>query len=263
VADYTLALSEEERMRYRMMATYAQTNEADLWASAGIVAGASVADVGCGPGAMLTALAATVGVAGRVDGVDADPGAVADATVEVADHPHARVAVGRAEATGLPEASYDVVVCRHVLAHNGQQEQQIVNHLASRTRPGGTVYLVDVVASMLALEPPIASVEALSERYIQLHARRGNDLRTGMRLGNLLQAAGLAVEYFGSRSPVMLLPPGVRPPAWAARDQLLREGLATQRELDEWAAVFAELDQQTQRPWLFPATFVAIGRRAE
>jgi hypothetical protein len=49
---YVLALSDEEVARYRFMAKRAAEDEADQWAVAGIVAGAVIADVGCGPGAV-------------------------------------------------------------------------------------------------------------------------------------------------------------------------------------------------------------------
>lgn len=53
---YPLALSEPELERYRMMAEHARAEEADLWDTAGMVPGAAVADVGCGPGAMFPAI---------------------------------------------------------------------------------------------------------------------------------------------------------------------------------------------------------------
>jgi len=60
-----------------MMAAIAADNEAAEWAAAGIVPGARVADVGCGPSAVLRMLAERVGAAGQAVGIDADPGAVA------------------------------------------------------------------------------------------------------------------------------------------------------------------------------------------
>ena len=74
---YALRLSDDELGRYRMMAARARAEEGDLWTQAGIVPGARVADVGCGPGAMLVTLAEVVGPTGHVIGVDADPAAVA------------------------------------------------------------------------------------------------------------------------------------------------------------------------------------------
>jgi ubiquinone/menaquinone biosynthesis C-methylase UbiE len=49
---YVLTLSEDELRRYRFMADAARQIEQDLWQTAGITPGATVADVGCGPGAL-------------------------------------------------------------------------------------------------------------------------------------------------------------------------------------------------------------------
>ncbi len=143
---YALKLDPGEVERYRMMAAQARADEADLWELAGIGPAASVADVGCGPGAILPALSDAVGPEGRVQAVDADPEAVAAATalVAAAGLGNVSVARGRADHTGLEPGSLDVVMLRHVLAHNGGAEDAIVAHLATLVRPGGCVYLVDV-----------------------------------------------------------------------------------------------------------------------
>ena len=66
----------------------------------------------------------------------------------VADSGLANVEIrpGTATDTGLKANSVDVTMCRNVLAHNGPDEQRIVDHLAQTCRPGGVVYLVDVEA---------------------------------------------------------------------------------------------------------------------
>ncbi len=76
MAGYVLALSDAEVARYRMMAQRAAEDEADQWAAAGIAAGAVVADVRCGPGAVSAGLAELVGPQGRVHAVDRDPQAL-------------------------------------------------------------------------------------------------------------------------------------------------------------------------------------------
>ena len=86
-ASYSLELSEREVLRYRLMATSAADNEAAEWSAAGIVPGARIADVGCGPGAVLRLLAERVGAEGQAVGVDADLSAVAAARQEVAGLP--------------------------------------------------------------------------------------------------------------------------------------------------------------------------------
>jgi ubiquinone/menaquinone biosynthesis C-methylase UbiE len=70
MTDYTFRLSDAELARYRAMAAQALAQEEALWSAAGIVAGARVVDLGCGPGTFLADLAERTGPRGQVVGVD-------------------------------------------------------------------------------------------------------------------------------------------------------------------------------------------------
>ena len=260
-ASYSLELSEREVLRYRLMATSAADNEAAEWSAAGIVPGARIADVGCGPGAVLRLLAERVGAEGQAVGVDADLSAVAAARQEIAGLPQARVKVGQAHDTGLEPGAYDVIMCRHVLAHNGGREEAIVAHLGSLAATGGCVYLVDVDATALRLTPSLPELQELDRRYREFHRARGSDISVGLRLGDLLIDAGLTVERYACRAPMVRVPPGMRPPPWAARNEMMAAGFATDADIKRWEEAFTRLDATEHRPWLFPASFVAIGRR--
>ena len=263
MTDYALVLSDAELQRYRMMAERARVEEADAWHEAGIVPGARVADVGCGPGAALVAMAGVVGSDGAVHGVDGDPHAVEIAHELIAQSglPNAAASVGAADDTGLERGAWDVVVMRHVLAHNGGREQAIVQHLASLVRPGGCVYLVDVemtAVRMLQVEPEALE---LHERYVGFHRARGNDPQVGLRLGMLLAGAGLDVVQHSGFYAVLSAPPGLRPPSWAARDAMVAAGEAGEDDVQRWEAAFARSDAASERPLLFMPTFSATGRR--
>lgn len=257
---YALRLSPEERARYRFMAEAASAAEADEWAMAGIGAGARVADIGCGPGAMLRVLAETVGPDGRADGVDQDAEAVAAAQEEIAGLPQASVRPGAATSSGLEPGSYDAVMCRHVLAHNGGREAAIVAHLAALVRPGGAVVLVDAHMAAIQVHPDDPDLSDLAARYEQFHRVRGNDLTVGVKLGWLLEHAGLAVESFRGGGPVLRVPPMLRPPSWAARDAMVQAGLADAADLARWEAAFQRTDELSERPWMSVPVFVAVGR---
>lgn len=262
---YALRLSEEELARYRMMAQRAASLEADLWTQAGIVPGARVADVGCGPGAMVATLAGAVGPDGYVAGVDADEPAVAAATavLEAAGVTNAGISAGRAEDTGLAPASFDVVVLRHVLAHNGGAEQRIVDHLAGLLRPGGCLYVVDVDLTSARIEPSLPDADELLVRYLAWHAQQGNDVRIGTRLAELADRAGLSVVELREWFEVGEAPPGMRGPAWAARQALLDGGLATHDDLTRWALAFDDMDSWTTRPEYRMGTFAAVCARPQ
>jgi SAM-dependent methyltransferase len=257
---YALELNDDELARYRLMAAIAASDEGDDWAAAGLRPGARVADVGCGPGAILEMLASIVGPAGTAVGVDADPVAVAHAAAAVAPLAQASATVGAADQTGLAPGSFDVVMCRHVLAHNGPIESSIVEHLAALVTPGGSVYLLDVDGAGLAIYPLDADLD-VAERYRQFHAARGNDLRVGTRLGTLLEDAGLEVETYRSAARVMRVPPGMRGPQWAARDAMVAAGVATPDDLVRWDAAYDRMDRSARRPWMFMPIYLAIGRR--
>lgn len=263
MTDYALEVSESEIRRYLHMAGRAAEAEAGLWALAGIVEGAAVADIGCGPAAVSVAMARVVGPTGRVVGVEREESALAAARqlVAGAGADNVQLQSGAATRTGLEAGSFDVVVMRHVLAHNGSSEGEIVEHLATLVRPGGCVYLVDVEATGIRVLDGVPEMTELSEAYRELHRRRGNDLMTGLRLGKLLTAAGLELVTHQGRYEIVVPPPGMRPPSWAARDAMVAEGVCTAQDVARWGAAFEESDASPVRPTMFLPTFVGIGRR--
>ncbi len=262
---YALEISDGEISRYRMMASRAQASEAELWGEAGIGPGARIADVGCGPAAALALMAQVAGPTGWVSGVDGEDNALARARALLADSgvENADVRLGRADDTGLEQDSYDTVVLRHVLAHNGGSEQRIVNHLATLVRPGGFVYLVDVDISAMRMHPRSADLVDLTEKYVAFHAARGNDPQVGLRLGELASGAGLDVLHFRGWFDITVAPIGMRPPSWAAREAMVAAGVASAADVTRWAAALDDLDKAQERPLIFPALLAVVARRPE
>ena len=263
MADYTLVVSEAEVERYRMMAAAAAATEAGAWAQAGIVAGARVVDVGCGPAATSVELAKAVAPGGHVVGVERDPQAraAAEQVLAAAGLDSVEVVAGEATATGVEPGSVDVAVLRHVLAHNGGQEQAIVDHLASLVRPGGSVYLVDVDLTAIRVVGGDEDLSDLLEKYAEFHRRLGNDPTVGLRLRSLLETAGLETLRYDGRYTIVEVPPGLRPPAWAARDAMVESGVVTRADVDRWGAALQRGDAAPSRGTMFAPTFLAIGRR--
>jgi SAM-dependent methyltransferase len=260
---YTLELSEPERLRYRMMAGLARENEADLWEYAGIVPGARVADVGCGPGAVLAEIAQIVGPEGTVVGVEPGQPAREAAGEELISRglEHAAVREGNGEATGLDPGVWDCVMMRHVLTHTGEAAERIVTHLATLLAPGGHVYLVDTDLDAARSSPPDPDIQHQFERYAEFHRSLGNDVRMGARLGALVRAAGLEVaEHRGTfqRVPAMLLAGGG--PLVSAQDAMIASGILKRDETETWESArqrFAALPDAE----LWFASFIAIGRK--
>ena len=264
MSEYALQLSEAELGRYHFMAETAARMEGSLWAAAGVVEGAFVADIGCGPGAISGVLGRLVGPSGRVVAVDREPTAVEAARAAAARAGVGNVSFEMGEATdsGIAPASVDVVMIRHVLAHNGGLEEAVVAHAASLVRPRGAVYLVDIDATGLRLRPSDPDIDDLTARYQEWHAQQGNDLSVGLRRGELRTAAGLETVEYQGRYQIIAPPPGMRPPSWAGRDALLAAGLATDADIERWSAAFEGMDRWEPRPTMFMPLFFAYGRRA-
>ncbi|HEV2760787.1 MAG TPA: methyltransferase domain-containing protein [Acidimicrobiales bacterium] len=263
MSEYALKLNEAELGRYQFMAETAARMEGSLWAAAGVVQGATVADIGCGPGAISGVLARLVGPSGHVVAVDREPTAVEAARAAAAHVGVGNVSfqLGEAQDSGIAPGSVDVVMIRHVLAHNGGLEQAVVAHAASLVRPGGSVYLVDIEATGLRIRPSDPDLDDLNARYHEWHAQRGNDLSVGLRLGELLTAAGLETVHHEGRYQIISPPPGMRPPSWAGRDAILAAGLATDSDIERWSAAFDRMDRSETRPTMFMPLFFGYGRR--
>jgi SAM-dependent methyltransferase len=263
MTDYTLAISEDEVARYRWMADRALVLEATELDVAGIAAGAVVADVGCGPAAMSVELAARVGPTGRVIGIERDEQALATAHALVAQSGATNVELraGDAADTGVEAGSVDVVMMRHVLAHNGGHEQAIVDHLATLPRPGGCVYLVDVDLTGVRTVGEDPDLDDLHDTYARFHAARGNDPQIGLRLGRLLENAGLELVSFTGHYSVVEFPSEVRMPAFAARESMIAEGVVTAEHFERWDAAVGRSGAAAQRPMHFLPFFVAVGRK--
>lgn len=260
---YALKISDAELRRYGMMARLAIATEGEELDRAGIRPGVTIADVGCGPAAMSVELARLIGPTGRVIAIEPDPQAraTAESVIAAAGAANVELRDGTASDTGLEPGSVDVVMLRHVLAHNGGCEQELVDHLASRVRPGGSVYLVDVdltATRLLAADPDLAD---LTDKYVEFHRQRGNDPLVGLRLARLIGAAGLELVTYVGRYAIIAVEPGLRPPPWAAREAMVAEQILTREDVERWKVAFERLDAAEERPTMFAPNFVAIGRR--
>lgn len=262
MADYQLAMSDAELIRYRMMAQRAAIIERDDFAFAGIVEGATVVDMGCGPAAMSVELARLVGPSGRVIAIEpgADSRRAAEGVIATSGLSNIDLRAGTVLENDVEAGSVDVVMLRHVLAHNGGHEQDFVSHLATLLRPGGSLYIVDVDLTGIRSIDSDPALDSLPARYVEFHRALGNDPQVGLRLAHFLERAALDVIRFSGSYNIVEVMPGMRSPAWAAREAMIAAGIVAQAEVDEWSAAFERNDGAALRPTTFLPFFIAIGR---
>jgi hypothetical protein len=210
-------------------------------------------------------MAQLVGPSGRVIGIEPDPAALAAAhrMREQADIDNLEIRQGTATDSSVEPESVDVAVMRHVLGHNKADEQHMVDRVAELVRPGGSVYLADVDGTAVRLLDADPALDDLHEKYVLFHQARGNDLLVGLRLAHLLARAGLDVIAHEGRYSILAAPPGVRPPAWAAHESMLADGIATLQDITRWEAAFERMDTAKVRPTVFAPNFIGIGRKPQ
>jgi SAM-dependent methyltransferase len=239
--EYSYAFDQAELARYDAMAARALEHEAGLWDMAGIITGAAVVDLGCGPGAFLAALAARTAPSGTVVGVDAAGPAVAAARALVDQRGlggRVRIVHAGAQHTGLEPASSDVVFIRNLLVHNGPATGAILGHARLLLRPGGHLLCVEPDITALRFPGRAAAEQELEQRWIQMMRSMGNDPGLGAegRLAGLIAAAGFTLDRAVHRVDPLEVE---RSPAWTARQMMADKGFATNADIARWDTAIA------------------------
>jgi SAM-dependent methyltransferase len=240
VTEYTFQLSDAELARYRAMAAHALAREETLWTAAGIVPGARVVDLGCGPGTFLADLAERVGPSGRVAGVDE-----ADEAVRAAGALAERLGRGgrvdivqaRIQDTGLAAASFDVAFMRNVLVHNGPSLTMVLRQVAALLRPSGHLLAVEPDVTGLLIPDTAPEEQDLEQRWITMMRNRGNDPALGRQLAAVLAQAGFHVDAVQERIDELTVE---RSPTWTARHALLADQLATEDDIQRWESAISD-----------------------
>lgn len=156
-----------------------------------LCAGASVADLGCGPGADLSSFAHAVGPTGRVVGIDHDPAAVAQATAAVLKHPQVEVSYGDVQHLDLADESMDAVHTDRVLQHV-LDPGAAVRDAARTLRAGGVAVFAEPDWDTLVIDHPDPSIPRAYRRFITDAVVR--NATVGRRLPGLCEAARLTVQ---------------------------------------------------------------------
>ena len=257
--EYSYSLDNAELARYDAMAARALAHEASLWDKAGIVSGAAVVDLGCGPGAFLAALAARIAPSGTVVGVDESGYAVAAAQTLVDQRDlgeSVRIVHAGAHRTGLQPASVDVVFIRNLLVHNGPGSGAILDHARRLLRPGGHLLCVEPDVAGLHFPERAVEEQELEQRWLQMMRSMGNDPGLGAegRLTKLISTAGFVLDSAVQRVDPLAVE---RSPAWTARQMMLDSGFATNADVARWdTAITTRLRQVGLLACRLPVTVV-------
>jgi hypothetical protein len=135
---------------------------------------------------------------------------------------------------------------------------RILEHVRVLLRPGGCCYVAESDLTANRIDPPIADMVDLTDRYITYLRSVGRNPASGPMMGSVLLAAGF--ELVGRDAQYVMPPPGrgVRPPSWAAREAMVDAGIATADDVERWDRAFTDRIDDVVN--FFVASHLIIGR---
>jgi ubiquinone/menaquinone biosynthesis C-methylase UbiE len=169
-----------------------------LLAALQLCAGQVVADIGCGPGNDLGALAAGVGRHGMVIGVDREPRMIGEARRRSAAQPNIRCCVGDIHQLPLPNNGVDRARTDRVLQHV-RDPATAIRQVRRILRPGGLYGMAEPDWDTLAVTDEDVDT---SRRFARFLASRVRNATIGRDLPRLCADAGLRVR---SVQPIAVL----------------------------------------------------------
>ena len=263
--DYVLRGGRAGADRLRLLNRVKWPTTEPLLRTAGLRAGMSCLDVGCGGGDVTLKMAALVGAEGRVVGVDRDQSILQLARRE-ADKQGLPVTFRRLEAEQLAEESaYDLVFARYLLSHL-PRPQRAVEAMVRAARPGGRVVLEDVFFPGHICYPSNAAFDRFVELYQAVaRAKEGGDAAIGVRLLEMALEAGLVEVRVGLVVPTFRDGEG----KWVTqvtmehiRGAVVGAGLASDPEVDNIVGELGRLAEDDRTLMSMAPTFQVWGRKA-
>src|SRR5215204_1962336 len=236
-----------------------------LLEAAGLRAGMSCLDVGCGGGDVTLKMAALVGTEGHVVGVDRDQSVLQLARQE-SEEQGLPVTFRRLEAEELAEESaYDLVFARYLLSHL-PRPQRAVTAMVRAARPGGRLVLEDVFFPGHICYPSNAAFDRFVELYQAVaREKEGGDAAIGVRLLGMALEAGLVDVRVGLVVPTFREGEGkwvTRVTMEHIRGAVVGAGLASDSEVDQVVSELGRFADDDRTLMSIAPTFQVWGRKA-
>ncbi len=236
------------RERLRILSQVMQSSGVALLRRAGVGAGASCLDVGCGGGDLACDFARLVGAEGRVVGVDIDETKLSLAQSEALSLGFRNIEFRHLDITkAVVGEKFDFVHARFLLTHLPDPAAALAR-MAAALKPGGVLVLQDIDMEGQFSWPASPAMDRYKDLYTRVARCRGGDPFIGRRLPALLAAAGLnsiafnVVQPAATSGDVKLIAPITMENIAAS---LIDEGLASATEVEQ---IIAELYASAHDP---------------
>ena len=209
--DYVLGTGSDELSRLGLQHRAWRPHMLAGWQRAGITVGATVLDVGCGPGYATVDAAEMVGPAGRVIGLERSPAFLEHARESVAQRGLSNVELYAIDLIedAWSAANVDVAWCRWVACFVTSPET-LVQKIAAALKPGGRVIFHEYIDyGAWKYVPRLEPIESFVQEVIANWRASGGEPDIAAVLPQMLESNGIRVHdvrplAFAVRRPEML-----------------------------------------------------------
>jgi SAM-dependent methyltransferase len=191
--EYALGTHEAESVRLGMQHKLWSALAFAIWERAGIRAGQTILDIGCGPGYTSFDLAGLVTSKGKVIAVDESPRFIEQLKQRLQGNANLPIEprIGDVQHLALPAASIDAAYQRWVLCFVKDPEA-VIRGVAHALKPGGVFAIQEYLNyEGIVLAPRSEAFERFVSVVADAWNGHGGDTKIGMRLPTLMAKYGL------------------------------------------------------------------------
>jgi len=265
---YTLELSDSERKRYAWMAEKMLECEIEWLLKAGIAkSGIRVLDAGCGMGYPSCALTSLLAKDSSIVGIDSSMQSLEwakelrDKSLTAATKNRLNFCGSDIVSTAFKPESFDFVMLRFVLLHNGSVAQQALRQFKELLKPGGVLYIADTDATATRMFPEDKFLTFIGRQVVKMLVNAGNDVRVGLSIEELLADAGFDVILADQHLDRLKLSSEIRLPIWDSRAALRQAELISNAELQQFDTVYTNYYRAPGTKYYWSPVYVAAGRK--
>jgi ubiquinone/menaquinone biosynthesis C-methylase UbiE len=191
--EYILARTSAEYQRLRMQAEVWEEATKRLLLKAGLHAGMSCLDIGCGPGEVMRLMNEIVGPEGSVTGVDVD-GNIGREALDVlqttVSGQYAFHEIDVESSDWVPGSPFDFTFARITLFHL-KDPAAFLRKMMRWTKPGGIMVVQEHDFESWEAYPKLDEMVEAIQTFRTVAERAGRDLRMGFKLPTYFVEAGL------------------------------------------------------------------------
>ena len=200
-SDYSMELGDADAERLALLGRFYDPNSAGFLESAGVSAGDSVVDLGCGHGAFTDRIATRVGEAGAVYAVDTSADQLCVARSALANCSNVTFVEGAVEDNPLQGKQVDWVYSRFLLMHVRDARRALLA-MADMLNDNGALLLEIADIGSLQFRPAEPSSDLWRPWWYALGRSRGASFDIAERVVDLLDQTGFSVERRDRYQPV-------------------------------------------------------------